>query len=72
MIEAAETVNNLLEDRAKLQGQLEILKANEATKNSEECRSLEEDIECRSAQIQDFQNKLLESDEGKSILEVEK
>ncbi|XP_019881587.1 chromosome-associated kinesin KIF4 [Aethina tumida] len=63
LIEAAETVNNLLEDRAKLQGQLEILKANEATKNSEECRSLEEDIECRSAQIQDFQNKLLESDE---------
>ncbi|XP_049819239.1 chromosome-associated kinesin KIF4-like isoform X2 [Aethina tumida] len=66
-IEAEETVINLLEDRGKLQEQLEILRSNPETVGSEECKNLEEDIECRSAQISDFQNKIMESDDDNKL-----
>lgn len=69
-IEAEETVINLLEDRGKLQEQLEILRSNPETVGSEECKNLEEDIECRSAQISDFQNKIMESDDGTTPLYI--
>ncbi|CAH0549981.1 unnamed protein product [Brassicogethes aeneus] len=60
LTEAKVAVACLLEDRAQLQEQLTGLKENE---EKEEARCLEEEIECRSAQIQDFQQRILESDE---------
>ncbi|KAJ8965902.1 hypothetical protein NQ314_003843 [Rhamnusium bicolor] len=63
LVEAEATLTGLLEDRATLQHQLDELKANPETANTSECKSIEEDIELRSVQIQDLQQKLLDSDE---------
>ncbi|KAJ8975927.1 hypothetical protein NQ317_014887, partial [Molorchus minor] len=57
------TLACLLEDRGTLQHQLDELKANLDTASSSECKTIEEDIELRSVQIQDLQQKLLDSDE---------
>ncbi|KAJ8941944.1 hypothetical protein NQ318_013278 [Aromia moschata] len=57
------TLTGLLEDRATLQQQLDTLKSSPEGAESPECKAIEEDIELRSAQIQDIQQKLLDSDE---------
>lgn len=64
LMEAESTLTDLLEDRATLQHQLDELKANPETAECPEIKSLEEDIELRSVQIQDLQQKVLDSDEG--------
>lgn len=64
LTEAEVTLSVLLEDRATLQQQLNELKENPETAESAECKGIEEDIELRSVQIQDLQQKLLYSDEG--------
>ncbi|CAG9824944.1 unnamed protein product [Phaedon cochleariae] len=63
LVEAEATLNVLLEDRAVLMQQLNELKNAPDSENSEECKSIEEDLELRSAQIHDLQQKLSDSDE---------
>ncbi|KAJ8937403.1 hypothetical protein NQ314_011889 [Rhamnusium bicolor] len=63
LVEAEATLTGLLEDRATLQHQLDKLRANLETADTSECKSMEEDIELRSVQIQDLQQKLLDSNE---------
>lgn len=62
--EAETTLKQLLEDRASMQHQLDELKSNPDTANSAECKTIEDDLEMRSVQIQDIQQKLLDSEEG--------
>ena len=64
LVEAATTLDGLLEDRAMLQEQLNKLKEN-PNEGESQLKSLEEDIELRSVQIQDLQQKILDSEEGK-------
>lgn len=71
LIEAEATLKVLLEDRATLQHQLDQLKNNGDADDSADVKSIEEDLELRSVQIQDLQQKLLGSDEDFS-LEVNK
>ncbi|XP_074035147.1 kinesin-like protein 3A isoform X2 [Leptinotarsa decemlineata] len=66
LVEAEATLKVLLDDRATLRHQLDDLKSNPDTTNSSECKSIEEDLELRSVQIQDLQQKLLDSDEDKT------
>lgn len=65
--EAEATLKQLLEDRAAMQQQLNELKNNPDTANSPECKNVEDELELRSVQIQDIQQKLLDSDEGKNL-----
>ncbi|XP_056635115.1 chromosome-associated kinesin KIF4 isoform X1 [Diorhabda sublineata] len=72
-IEAETTLNVLLEDRATLQLQLDQLKNNGDVADSSEIKSIEEDLELRSAQIQDMQQKLLDTDQDvKAKARIEK
>ncbi|CAH1132699.1 unnamed protein product [Ceutorhynchus assimilis] len=64
LAEAQFTLDELLEDRATLQKQMDDLKANPETENGLEVKSIESDLELRSLQIQELQQKLLDSDEG--------
>lgn len=64
LIEAEATLSGLLEDRAILKQQLDELKRDPETAEGEQVKMLEEDIELRSLQIQDLQQKLLDSNEG--------
>lgn len=64
LAEAEVTLAGLLEDRATLQHQLDELKNNSELAENAEIKTIEEDIELRSVQIQDLQQKLLDSDEG--------
>lgn len=66
ILDAQLTLNGLLEDRALLHNQLDNLKK-EAHEDSPEIKQLEEDIALRSTQIQDLQQKILDSDEGTFI-----
>ncbi|XP_050299180.1 chromosome-associated kinesin KIF4-like [Anthonomus grandis grandis] len=63
IVEATASLEGLLEDRATLQQQLDALRQDPETSNGPEAKSIEEDIELRSIQIQDLQQKLLDSDE---------
>ncbi|KAF7265188.1 kinesin-like protein 3A [Rhynchophorus ferrugineus] len=63
LVEAETALSELLEDRATLYHQLDELKKNPETAEGPEVKSLEEDIDLRSVQIQDLQQKLLDSDE---------
>lgn len=63
MVEAEATLLGLLEDRGTLQEQLNTLKA-DPEDNATQIASIEEDIELRSAQIQDFNQKILDSKDG--------
>ncbi|XP_018334300.1 chromosome-associated kinesin KIF4A isoform X2 [Agrilus planipennis] len=63
IIEAKVTLTGLLEDRAALHQQMENLKADASDEDSEEVKQLKNEIELRSIQIQDLQQKLLDSDE---------
>lgn len=63
LVEAGATLSGLLEDRATLQHQLDEMKRNPDTEDSSEIKNVEEDIELRSVQIQDLQQKILDSDE---------
>ncbi|XP_050511153.1 chromosome-associated kinesin KIF4 [Diabrotica virgifera virgifera] len=62
LLEAEATLKVLLEDRATLQQQLDNMK-NNSDADSTDCKSIEDDLELRSVQIQDLQQKLLDSDE---------
>ncbi|XP_072394282.1 chromosome-associated kinesin KIF4 [Diabrotica undecimpunctata] len=62
LLEAETTLKVLLEDRATLQHQLDEMK-NNSDANSTDCKSIEDDLELRSVQIQDLQQKLLDSNE---------
>ncbi|KRT84686.1 Kinesin, partial [Oryctes borbonicus] len=65
-LEAQLTLNGLLEDRALLHKQLDNLKA-EVDEDSPDVKQLEEEISLRSTQIQDLQQKILDSaEESKS------
>lgn len=48
-----------------MQQQLDELKSNQETADSPESKNIEDELELRSVQIQDIQQKLLDSDEGK-------
>jgi hypothetical protein len=64
-VEAEATLAGLLEDRATLQEEVDKLKKNSQNSDRQsEIESIEEDIELRSVQIQDLQQKILDSDEG--------
>ncbi|XP_065167404.1 chromosome-associated kinesin KIF4-like [Atheta coriaria] len=54
------TINTLVDDRSALQEQLDKLKENE-TENESEIQRLEEQVDMRSAQLQDLNQKLIES-----------
>ncbi|XP_017775490.1 PREDICTED: chromosome-associated kinesin KIF4 [Nicrophorus vespilloides] len=65
-VEATATLETLIEDRGTLQHQLESLKASDDAHTETkigEIHHLEDDIELRSAQIQEIQQKILDSDE---------
>jgi kinesin family protein 4/21/27 len=63
-VEAEATLAGLLEDRATLQEEVDKLKKNSQNSDRQsEIESIEEDIELRSVQIQDLQQKILDSDE---------
>lgn len=53
-----------MEDRANLNDQLAQLKAVEEPTNEDLIRQIESDIETRSAQITDLNQKILDFDEG--------
>lgn len=53
-----------------MQQQLDELKVNPDTANSPECKNLEDELELRSVQIQDIQQKLLDSDEGNKYIHI--
>lgn len=57
------TLSGLLEDRALLQKQLDTLHST-SSPDSTEIKNLEYDIELRTVQIQDMQQKLLDADDG--------
>lgn len=63
-VHARSTLDNLMEDRATLQNQLDQLQAAEDA-DPAEIKQIERDIELRSVQIQELQQKVLDSDEGK-------
>lgn len=63
LIEAEVTLAGLLEDRGTLQEQLDKLKENQENLDLNQIKAIEEDIELRSVQIQDLQQKILDSDE---------
>ncbi|KAF5297092.1 hypothetical protein FQA39_LY02672 [Lamprigera yunnana] len=63
-VDAEATLTHLLEDRTTLQSQLNVLKENSQFGESDEIKQLQEDIELRSTQIQDLQQKVLDSDQG--------
>lgn len=65
LVEAKATLKQLLEDRAALYQQLDGLKSNPETADSPETKTIEDDLELRTVQIQDLQQKVLMSDEGK-------
>lgn len=65
-MEAEATLKQLLDDRATLRQQLDELKANPETADSEECKVIEDDLELRSIQIQDIQQKIMDSRDGKT------
>lgn len=60
---AEETLTHLLEDRATLQKQLDSLKELSSIEDGDEIRQLQEDIDFRCTQIQDLQQKVLDSDQ---------
>ncbi|GJQ81405.1 kinesin-4B [Trypoxylus dichotomus] len=62
-LDAQLTLNGLLEDRALLHKQLDQLKS-EVDEDSPDVKQLEDEIALRSTQIQDLQQKILDSDEG--------
>ncbi|KAK4884404.1 hypothetical protein RN001_000675 [Aquatica leii] len=62
-VDAECTLLHLLEDRAMLQNQLDNLKDSPNLEESMEIKQLEEDIDLRSTQIQDLQQKILDSDQ---------
>ncbi|RZC35221.1 chromosome-associated kinesin KIF4A, partial [Asbolus verrucosus] len=63
LVEAEATLTGLLEDRATLQEQLDKLKENPEAASQAQIQAIEEDIELRSVQIQDLNQKILDSDE---------
>ncbi|XP_066259480.1 chromosome-associated kinesin KIF4A [Euwallacea similis] len=63
MAEVDATLSGLIEDRATLQRQLDDLKSNPETAESAEAKNIEEDIVLRSVQIQDLQQKILDTGE---------
>ncbi|XP_060526293.1 chromosome-associated kinesin KIF4A-like isoform X1 [Cylas formicarius] len=65
LIELETTLSGLLDDRAILQQQLDELMKNPKTAESNETKTIKDDIELRSVQIQDLQLKLLDFDEEK-------
>lgn len=64
IIEAQASLSFLMEDRANLNDQLAQLKAVEEPTNEDLIRQIESDIETRSAQITDLNQKILDFDEG--------
>ncbi|XP_060536642.1 chromosome-associated kinesin KIF4 isoform X2 [Cylas formicarius] len=65
LIELETTLGGLLDDRAILQQQLNELMKNPETAESNETKTIKDDIELRSVQIQDLQLKLVDFDEEK-------
>ncbi|XP_066154773.1 chromosome-associated kinesin KIF4A isoform X2 [Euwallacea fornicatus] len=63
LAEVDATLSGLIEDRATLQRQLDDLKSNPDTAESVEAKNIEEDIVLRSVQIQDLQQKILDTGE---------
>ncbi|XP_044263818.1 chromosome-associated kinesin KIF4A isoform X2 [Tribolium madens] len=63
LIEAEATLKGLLEDRATLQQQLDKLRENPENLDESQVQEIESDMEMRSVQIQDLQQKLLDSEE---------
>lgn len=63
-IEADYSLEKLMQDRATLSYQLEQLKQS-GNPNEEEIATISEFIKLRNTQIADFQQKILESDQGK-------
>lgn len=67
-IDAERTLEQLLEDRALLNKQLSNLRNNadiaDTPEGAENIRQLTDDIELRSAQIADLQQKIIDSDQG--------
>lgn len=62
-VEAHDSLERLMQDRASLMRQLDQLKKNDSSE--EELATIKEFIELRNAQISDLQQKILESDQGK-------
>ncbi|XP_015836868.1 chromosome-associated kinesin KIF4A isoform X2 [Tribolium castaneum] len=63
LIEAEATLKGLLDDRATLQQQLDKLRDDPENLDESQVQEIESDIEMRSVQIQDLQQKLLDSEE---------
>lgn len=64
-VAAESTLKMLLNDRAILKQQLDEMRADPKKATDEAIKSVEEDIEIRTVQIQDLQTKILDADEGK-------
>ncbi|KAF2878626.1 hypothetical protein ILUMI_27548 [Ignelater luminosus] len=63
-IDAEATLNALVQDRATLNEQLDQLKGNSVDADPIEIKRLEEEIDLRCTQIQELQQKILDSDQG--------
>lgn len=63
IVDAQATLQSLMEDRANLHEQLTHLKENPMLAETTEINQLEEEIEVRSVQISDLQQKILDFDE---------
>lgn len=63
IVEAQATLTYLLDDRANRQEDLDKLRSSEDVQSSQ-IQQLEEEIELRSVQISDLQQKILDFDEG--------
>lgn len=64
IMQAQATLQSLMDDRANLNEQLTHLKAHPELSDAQQIGQLEEDIELRSIQIADLQQKILDFDEG--------
>lgn len=67
ILDAQATLQSLMEDRATLGEQLAQLKSDPELADTPQIQQLEEDIELRSAQIGDLQQKILDFDEGYTL-----
>lgn len=65
--EAKATLKGLLEDRGVLQEQLDFMHSKGEVEGSDEFRQLKEEIEIRSIQIQDLQEKVMRSDDESKL-----
>lgn len=64
ILQAQATLQSLMDDRANLNEQITNLKADSDLVDTTQLQQLEDDIELRSVQIADLQQKILDFDEG--------